>query len=194
MAYLRFTLVALNSLAFLGLLVASLRFYRLETSERVRRLWMVVSLAALALVLGSLQRLFLQAGVLGWISSPSQTAVVEDWQLVQSLLVAALAAGVFVIVKGLARSIAASERIAGSILDRVSHIDPADLDLTQREHEVLASIGSGLVTDSDLSTALHISPSTVQTHVKSLLKKTGLNRRQDLIGVAYLVESEAGKG
>lgn len=155
---------------------------------------MVVALAGAALVLGSLQRLVLQAEAVGWLSPPSQTAAIEDWQILQSLVVAGLAIGVFVIVRGLARSIAASERIAGSILDRVSHIDPSDLDLTQREHEVLATIGTGLVTDSDLSTALHISPSTVQTHVKSLLRKTGLNRRQDLIGVAYLVDSEVDKG
>ncbi len=192
-SYLRFGLVALNTLAFIGLLFASLRFYRLETSQRVRRLWLVVALAGAALVVGSLQRLVLQAGALGWISPPSQSSVIEDWQLVQSLVVAALAVGGFLIVKGLARSIAASERIAGSILDRVSHVDPTELELTQREQEVLATIGSGLVTDSDLSTALHISPSTVQTHVKSLLRKTGLNRRQDLIGVAYLVEAEGGK-
>lgn len=194
MPYLRFGLVALNLLAFVVLFVASLRFYRMEASERVRRLWLVVSLASAALVVGSLQRVLLQAGTLGWISAPSQNRVIEDWQVVQSLLVAALAVGVFLIVKGLARSIAASERIAGSILDRVSHVDPTGLDLTQREHEVLATIGAGLVTDSDLSEALHISPSTVQTHVKSLLRKTGLNRRQDLIGVAYLVETEGGKG
>ncbi len=190
MPYLRFGLVALNLLAFLLLFAASLRFYKLEASQRVRRLWLVVALASAALVVGSLQRVLLQAGALGWISASSQTRVVEDWQVVQSLLVAALAVGVFLIVKGLARSIAASERIAGSILDRVSHVDPTELELTQREQEVLATIGSGLVTDSDLSTALHISPSTVQTHVKSLLRKTGLNRRQDLIGVAYLVETE----
>ena len=187
--YVRFGLVALNFVAFIGLLLASLRFYRVETSPRVKRLWMVVSLAAVALVLGAIQRLMLQAGVLGWLSTPYQDAVIEDWQVFQSLIVAAIAVGAFVIVKGLARSIAASERIAGSILDRVSHIDPTELDLTQREQEVLATIGDGHVTDADLSSALHISPSTVQTHVKSLLRKTGLNRRQDLIGVAYLVDN-----
>ncbi len=190
MPYIRFGLVVLNSLAFMGLLGASLRFYRLEPSQRVKRLWLVVALASAALVVGSLQRLALQAEALGWISPPTQTTIVEDWQIIQSLFVAAIAVGAFLIVKGLARSMAASERIAGSILDRVSHIDPSGLDLTQREHEVLESIGNGLVTDSDLSTALHISPSTVQTHIKSLLRKTGLNRRQDLIGVAYLVDSE----
>lgn len=194
MGYLRFGLVLVNSLAFIGLFIASIRFYRTDTSQRVRRLWMVVALASAALVLGALQRLLLQAGALGWISPPSQAHLIGDWQVVQSMLVAGLAVGAFVIIRGLARSIAASERIAGSILDRVSHIDPSALALTQREQEVLSSIGNGLVTDADLSAALHISPSTVQTHVKSLLKKTGLNRRQDLIGVAYLVEAESDVG
>lgn len=190
MGYVRFGLVALNAAAFVVLLGLSIRFQRRETSPRVKRLWLIVAMASAALVIGSIQRLVLQATTLDWLSSVAGSATLEGWQVVQSILVAMLAVGAFVVTKSLADSMAASERIAGSLLDRVSHVDPDRLDLTPRELEVLTTIGRGLVTDADLATELHISASTVQTHVKSLLKKTGLNRRQDLLAVAYLVESE----
>ena len=122
----------------------------------------------------------------GWsAATPRQYA----GQLVQSLLVAVLAVGAFIAMKRLADSMAASERVAGSILDRVAHVEVDKLDLTRREREVLAAIGGGRLRDAELTEELHISDSTVQTHVKNILKKAGLNRRQDLMAVAYLVES-----
>jgi len=189
MAYLRFALVAINALAFAALLGLSVRFMRREPSQRVRRLWMVVSLISGALIVGSLQRLVLQGTTLGWLSQAATTGVIEGWQVVQSLVVVALALTAFATVRRVAESMSASERIAGSMLDRVGHVDLDRIDLTKREQEVLAAIGSGLLTDAELAEDLHISPNTVQTHVKRLLRKTGLNRRQDLIAVAFLMET-----
>jgi DNA-binding CsgD family transcriptional regulator len=189
MSYLRIGLVMVNAIAFVTLLVLSLRFQRREESARVRRLWLIVALASAALVVGSVQRLVLQATTLTWISDSTRFSVLEQWQVFQSLAVAVIAIAAFVTLKNLAGSMAVSERIARSILDRVGHVDPERLDLTRREKEVLATIGQGLVTDAELSNALHISTSTVQTHVKRLLRKTGLNRRQDLLAVAYLMET-----
>ena len=189
MSYLRIGLVMVNAIAFVTLLVLSLRFQRREESARVRRLWLIVALASAALVVGSVQRLVLQATTLTWISDSTRFSVLEQWQVFQSLAVAVIAIAAFVTLKNLASSMAVSERIARSILDRVGHVDPERLDLTRREKEVLATIGQGLVTDAELSNALHISTSTVQTHVKRLLRKTGLNRRQDLLAVAYLMET-----
>lgn len=188
MSGLRFVLVALNGVAFASLLVLSVRFWRRETSSRVRRLWMVVGLASGALVLGALQRLALQATRLNWLSESSSEDILTTWQLVQSLLVGALAVGGFLVIKNLAETMAATERLAGSILDRVAHVEVEALELTNREREVLAAIGDGRITDFELSNELHISDSTVQTHVKSLLRKTRLKRRQDLLAVAYLVD------
>lgn len=191
MAYLRFGLVAVNTLAFLLIVLFSVRAARRESSRRVRRLWLLVSLVSGALVIGSVQRLVLQATVLGWMPGTDTVSVVEDWQTLQSLIVVVLAVAAFLTIKQLASTIAASERIAGSILDRVGHVDVESLDLTRREREVLSAIGAGLLTDNELSEELHISANTVQTHVKRLLRKSGLNRRQDLIAVAYLVDTTA---
>lgn len=189
MAFLRFGLVAVNTLAFLSILILSVRAVGRERSMRVRRLWLLVSLISGALVVGSLQRLILQSTVLGWLPGTDTVSVVEDWQMLQSLIVIVLAAAAFLTIKQLASTMAASERIAGSILDRVSHVEVETLDLTQREREVLAAIGAGLLTDSELAEELHISANTVQTHVKRLLRKTALNRRQDLMAVAFLVDT-----
>lgn len=187
--YLRLTLVVVNGLAFATLVALSLRFRRRERSPRVRRLWSVVALVSAALVVGSAQRVVLQVNSIYWASDSIGALILEEWQILQSVAAAGLAVAAFVTLKKLADSMAASERIAGSILDRVGHVEPDKLDLTTREREVLAKIGQGLVTDAELSGALHISPSTVQTHVKRLLRKTGLRRRQDLLAVAYLVDS-----
>lgn len=188
-SHLRLALVLLNGVAFATLLVLSLRFRLREPSPRVRKLWLVVAMVSAALVLGSVQRAVLQASALDWIPDSVGATALEEWQTVQSLAAATLAIAAFFSMKKLADSMAVSERIAGSILDRVGHVEPENLNLTRREMEVLATIGQGLVTDAELSDALHISPATVQTHVKRLLRKTGLNRRQDLLAVAYLVDS-----
>jgi DNA-binding CsgD family transcriptional regulator len=110
------------------------------------------------------------------------------------LFVLILVVGVFMTVRRLADSMDASERLSVSLLDRVRHVDPKSLHLTNREIEVLALIGEGVTTDSGLASELHISASTVQSHVKSLLKKTGLNRRMDLVAVAILVGSAGSHG
>lgn len=188
MDYVRFSLVAINSVLFVALLGWSIALWRREPSQRTRLLWLTVALVSGALVVGAAQRLLLQASLLGWIKGSTTESVLMDWQLVQSVIVAALAITAFVSVRRVAASMTVAERIAGSILDRVGHVDAASLGLSKREHEVLALIGSGCITDAELSESLVISSSTVQTHVKSLLRKTGLKSRQDLIAVAFLVD------
>lgn len=189
MDYFRLALVAGNSLAFLALLTLSIRIGTREKYVWVRRLWVILALACGALVLGSLQRLVLQSVSVGWLPDSAAEAATGDLQLIQSLVVVMLIVGAFVTLKKLADSMDASERLTGSLLDRVRHVDPKSLHLTNREREVLALIGDGATSDSELSAELHISASTVQSHIKSLLKKTDLKRRTDLIAVAILLSS-----
>lgn len=187
--YLRLALVAVNFMAFLVLVVTSIKLRQRETYTWVRRLWTIIALACGAVVVGSLQRLALQAVSVGWLPESVRDAVTGDLQLAQSLAVLVLIVAACVTLKSLADSMDASERLTGSLLDRVRHVDPKKIRLTTRESEVLALIGEGVTTDSDLAAELHISPSTVQSHVKSLFRKTGLNRRTDLVAVAVLVSS-----
>ena len=164
--------MALNSLAFVALLLLSIRFISREPSTRVRRLRVVVALVSGALIVGSFQRLVLQGASLGWLPGSASISVLEGgWQVAESLVVVALAIIAFATVKKLAESMAATERIAGSILDRVGHVDVGSLDPNRREEKVLSAIGTGLLTDTELARELHISVSTVQTHVKRLCER-----------------------
>jgi hypothetical protein len=138
MDYVRLALLVVNTLAFLALLIMSIRFGRREKYAWVSRLWTIVAFACGALVLGSIQRLALQAVALGWLPESASETLTGDLQLIQSVVVLALLVGVFVIVNKLADSMEASERVSASLLERVRHIDPKGLHLTNRESEVLA--------------------------------------------------------
>lgn len=189
MNYLRLALVIFNTLAFLALLIMSIHFGRRERYVWVRRLWLIIALACAALLLGSFQRVALQAVSVDLIPDSVGEAFTGDLQLIQSLAVLALLTVAFITVRRLGDSMDASERLSVSLLDRVRHVDPERLDLTKRESEVLALIGEGVTTDSGLAAELHISASTVQSHVKSLYRKSGLHSRTDLVALAVLVGS-----
>lgn len=188
MDYLRLALVTVNALAFLVLGVLSVRRRRRETITTIRRLWAVVALGCGAVIVGSLQRFALQAVTVGWLPDSIRETVTGEVQLIQSLVVLTLIAVAFFTVTRLSDAMVASDRMTESLLHRVRHVDLDRLHLTAREREVLTLIGEGTTTDADLAAGLHISKSTVQSHIKHLLRKTGLNRRTDLVAVAVLVE------
>ena len=68
-------------------------------------------------------------------------------------------------------------------------------ELTAREREVLAEVGSGL-SNTELAALLHISEATVKTHVGHIMAKLGLRDRIQAVVYAYetgLVRPGAGK-
>lgn len=75
-----------------------------------------------------------------------------------------------------------SPEVTGTVLDRVragGHVARADLApyaLTPREADVLALVGAGL-TNTEIAGRLHLSMSTVKTHVSNVLDKTGSRDR-----------------
>jgi DNA-binding NarL/FixJ family response regulator len=73
-------------------------------------------------------------------------------------------------------------RFAGSG-ERPTPAQPVE-PLTAREEEVLASVASGR-TNSEISDDLHISLSTVKTHVASLMTKLGARNRVEVVMWAY---------
>ncbi|WP_019929775.1 response regulator transcription factor [Nocardia sp. BMG111209] len=56
--------------------------------------------------------------------------------------------------------------------------------LTEREEHVLAAVARGR-TNSEIATELHISLSTVKTHIASLMAKLGVRNRVELVIWAY---------
>ena len=75
-----------------------------------------------------------------------------------------------------------SPDVTGALLDRVRALGPATLAdltpfaLTEREREILALIGAGL-TNAETTVRLHLSMSSVKTHVSNVLAKTGSRDR-----------------
>jgi DNA-binding NarL/FixJ family response regulator len=72
---------------------------------------------------------------------------------------------------------------AGAADDRRTPAQPVE-PLTAREEEVLASVADGR-TNAEISQDLHISLSTVKTHVASLMTKLGARNRVEVVMWAY---------
>ena len=70
-----------------------------------------------------------------------------------------------------------------SSTDRSGAAEPAE-PLTEREFEVLDSVASGL-TNAEIAETLHISLSTVKTHIASAMTKVGARNRVELVIWAY---------
>ncbi|HSX67596.1 response regulator transcription factor [Nocardioides sp.] len=76
-----------------------------------------------------------------------------------------------------------SPQVTGAVLARVRQTSGAQpgatiagLDLTDREHDVLGLIGLGL-NNTEIAARLHLTVSTVKTHVGNVLAKTGSRDR-----------------
>ena len=70
-------------------------------------------------------------------------------------------------------------------------------DLSKREGEIMQHVVRGLST-AEISEMLHISPDTVQDHLKALFEKAGVRSRRELVGnlfaQQYQPRIEAGRG
>lgn len=187
--------VAFNTFLFAGLgLYAALNAKR-STSKSLKLMWVLTSLPALAVVVGGLQRLALQAVRIGWIPEDNFEVLLLGWQVVQSILVAAIGITVLLGMRRVGRRLTNMESIAGALLDRVAAVDVKSLELTPRERNVLDVLGSSHVVDNEtLAEQLGISTHTAHTHVNALLRKTKLHDRRDLAVVAYVYRGRSQQG
>lgn len=65
----------------------------------------------------------------------------------------------------------------------IDHQKIKDLGISNREHEVLVEMASGL-SNREIGEKLHISESTIKTHVSNLLVKLNAKRRTQAIQIA----------
>ena len=56
-------------------------------------------------------------------------------------------------------------------------------ELTDREREVLSQLAAGLTTD-EAAEALHVSPHTVRSRLKTALRKVGAKTREQAVAIA----------
>ena len=149
------------------------RFARLQST--------IVVLLCTAGVISSIQDIGFQMTQLGWLSESVGKQFVGRIQA--ALVVGGLIviAPVLIILRKLTAEFAQSESLTDALVNRL----PAGLSvetagLTPREREVVATIGEGNVSDSAIATTLFVSTSTAATHVRNIMKKTGIKRRGDL--------------
>lgn len=182
-----FVVIAVNATLFTGVGLWALRRWRVEDSPRIRLLAGALAVVSAAFVMGALTRLISVGVQQGWFDGRLSSFVVSEWHLIQSLGATALGlTGIFVIRRH-ARSLKSADRVASAVSDRLlSGTGLEEVGLTNREIEVLRAIGSGHISDSEIAEMLFIAPATAATHVKNILRKTGMRSRREL---ALLVAS-----
>lgn len=184
MSVILFLFSTVNLVLFGALAWTAVKRSRTEASPRLRALGWVAAAAAGAFVLGAAQRMALQATRAGWLEGRFTDFLLSDWQLIQSLTAMALGIAALRTVGRVWGPLGQADRMVSVLTDRVTPSEVPLGDLTEREREVLATIGSGLLSDRELAEALFIAPSTARTHVKNILRKTGLSNRRELMLVA----------
>ena len=180
-------LVVLNIGLFAGLAGRAYVLARRSSSVSIAFLWRLAMFPAVVVVIGGIQRLGIQAVRAGWLPEHSLDFLLDSWQIIQSLTVTAIGVITFIGLGRVARRLNQVETVVGDMVDRVSDLDLDVLGLTPRERDVLGVIGESThIDDRTLSEKLGVSADTAHSHVTSLLKKTKLRDRRDLMVVAFL--------
>lgn len=183
--------VTLNLVLFVALGVYALLISRGSPTNSIRRLWRLSVLPVAAVVLGGVQRLGIHAVRVGWLPGEALAFLLEPWQIVQSGVVAVIGVFTFVGMRRLAGRMFDLEIVVGDMVDRVECVRLEDLQLTPREREVLNVIANSThIDDKTLSEKLSVSPDTAHSHVSSLLRKTKLRDRRDLIVLGFMLKAK----
>ena len=157
-----------------------------KSSGVLRTLWAGLVLASGLLILDAVGRFLVWGGYPTRLPSP-WTLAFEVWGQVEPVLTVGCLLVVLSASMWIMDLVGRSERLAGAFIDRARRIAAIESSFTKRELEVLVLIGEGWLNDEELADRLHISQWTVQSHVKSILRKSNLRRRHDLIGLALLL-------
>lgn len=174
--------VFVNIVLFGVLLGYAIRLQRRWQSTSIRFIATALVLVSGTFLVASVQRLGIQASRAGIVPEDWEDFFLTDYQVLLSLV--GTVAGVYAITRlrsGI-RRLEDGERMLSVLTDKV----PMDLDaskwrLTARETEVLSTIVSGRTSDQEIADSLYISTATAATHVRNILRKTGLSNRLDLM-------------
>ncbi|MGI9612491.1 MAG: response regulator transcription factor [Acidimicrobiales bacterium] len=151
----------------------------------------IVVLLCLAGVLSSIQDIGFQAKQLGWVSESignKFVGVIQAFLIVGGLLILV---PVLALLRKLTVEFARAERLNDTLIERLpAGVTIESARLTPREVEVVASVGAGRISDSEIADALIISPSTAATHIRNIMRKTGIKRRADMALLALELEDD----
>lgn len=182
-----FTTIAINATLFAGLSLWAWHSWRLEESPRIRVLAGALAAVAAAFVIGAITRLVGVGVLLGWFDGRLGSFFLSEWHLVQSLGATAFGLIGILVIRRHASSLKSADRIASAVSDKLLNGSSLmDYGFTNREIEVLRAIAEEHISDAEIAEILFIAPATAGTHVKNILKKTGVRSRREL---ALLVAS-----
>lgn len=184
-----FSLIVVNTLMYGALGTRVFIAGRRADSPYLRVLAWVVAGACASFVLGAVQRLAVQAVTAGWLPDIGLNEITTQWQLVQSVAAFAIAAAGLWTMSRTWGPIRRSEQVASTLAGRLPDVDLEACGLTAREMEVVDVIGNGRLSDREIGETLFIAPATAATHVKHVLRKTGLTSRRDLL-LLFLVRED----
>ena len=187
MGVMLFTVIAVNISLFAGLSLWAWSRWRSEESPRLRMLAGALTVVSVAFVIGAITRLFGVGVQLGWFDGRLGSFLLSEWHLVQSLGATVLALVGIAVIRRYGGSLKSADRVASAVADRLLNGGGlSEFGFTNREIEVLRAIADGHVSDAEIAEILFIAPATAGTHVKNILKKTGVRSRREL---ALLVAS-----
>ena len=185
MAIALFFLILTGEVLFAALLALTALQTHESRSAGLRTLGWMMSLVYAAFLLGATYGLLLQGVEVGWLPDGLATFLLTVWPFVGVLLLMALGVLMFVSARRVREEVGG----AGLVVEILTGRIPADvaidkLNLTSREREVVDVIATGRLSDREIADVLYISPATAGTHVRNILRKAGLHRRNDLLLLA----------
>lgn len=173
---------SINTLLFAVLLGTSWMLYRRANVPSVRWLSMALLLVSASLVLGGIGQISGLADSLGILPAAVTDRFGAGYRLTLHAVVSIT--GIFVLtrLRAVLQRVVEGVRMVQVLTERIPlDISVSDWGLTARELEVLETIVAGHVSDADIAAKLYISPATAATHVRNILKKSGLSSRMDLM-------------
>lgn len=183
--YVLFGIGLLNGVLFSFLGVQSWCLGRRISSPRARTQAYLLALVCAAFVVATTLRIGLQLVDIGVLEEGAREVLLTWVQLITSVGALVVIVPALWMLRKLTAMFAKTDRFVTVLTDKVMlDASVSEAGLTAREVEVLEHLANGTVSDADLADALYISPATAATHVRNIMKKTGVKRRHELMLLA----------
>ena len=174
-----------NFILFAVLGVQSWRLGRRISSPRARTQAHLLVLVCVAFVAASTLRIGLQLVDVGALGESSREVLLTWVQFITGVGALVVIIPALWMLRRLTALFAKTDQFVTVLTDKVMlDASVSEAGLTARELEVLEHVAEGTLSDAELAQVLYISPATAATHVRNIMKKTGVNRRHELMLLA----------